>query len=149
MIDSVIYIGAVFQGFCLLSANYLISFPHLTCPRALSMMHVHCFAKMDFSLESQSWTGLRLSLSFSLWSATGFVNDSAVKNRPALQEPQETQIWSLGQEVPLKEGIATHSGVLCWWILMDRGAWPATFCRVAESQHDWSDLASKHELLHF
>ena len=66
MIDSIIYIGAVFQGFCLLSANYLISFPHLTCPRALSMMHVHRFAKMNSSQESQSWTGLRLSLSFSL-----------------------------------------------------------------------------------
>ena len=85
---------------------------------------------------------LRLSLSFSLWSATGFVNDSAVKNLPALQEPQETQIRSLGQEVPLKEGISTHSSVLCWRILMDRGAWPATFCRVAESQ-TWLKRLSK------
>ena len=49
MIDSTINIGAVFQRFCLLLANYLISFPHLTCPRTLSMMHAHRFAKMDSS----------------------------------------------------------------------------------------------------
>ena len=34
-----------------------------------------------------------------------------VKNLPAMQE---TQLLSLGQEDPLKKGIATHSSILVW-----------------------------------
>ena len=47
---------------------------------------------------------------------------SAVKNQPAVQEPQEMWVRSLGWEDPLKEGMATHSSVLAWRIPMDRGA---------------------------
>ena len=36
------------------------------------------------------------------------------KNLPAMQD---TQLWSLGSEEPLKEGMATHSRVLAWGIL--------------------------------
>ena len=36
-----------------------------------------------------------------------------VKNLPAMQE---TQARSLGQEDPLEEGMATHSGILAWEI---------------------------------
>ena len=36
-----------------------------------------------------------------------------VKNLPAMQE---TQIQSLGQEDPLKEGMPTHSSILAWRI---------------------------------
>ena len=43
-----------------------------------------------------------------------------VKNVPAMQE---TWIRSLGWEDPLEEGKATHSSILAWRILMDRGAW--------------------------
>ena len=39
-----------------------------------------------------------------------------VKNVPAMQEPQETQVQSLGQEVPLEEGMATHSSIFAWII---------------------------------
>ena len=39
-----------------------------------------------------------------------------VKNLPAMQETQETQIWSLGREDPLEEGMATHSSILAWRI---------------------------------
>ena len=35
-----------------------------------------------------------------------------VKNLPAMQEPQETWVPSLGQENPLEEGMATHSSIL-------------------------------------
>ena len=42
----------------------------------------------------------------------GFPDDSAVKNLPAIQEMQETQIRSLGQKDPLEEGMATHSSIL-------------------------------------
>ena len=36
-----------------------------------------------------------------------------VKNLPAMQE---TQVRSLGQEDPLKKGMATHSSILAWRI---------------------------------
>ena len=36
-----------------------------------------------------------------------------VKNLPAMQE---TQVQSLGQEVPLQKEIATHSSILTWRI---------------------------------
>ena len=39
-----------------------------------------------------------------------------VKNLPAMQETQEMQVWSLGQEDPLKEEMATHSSILAWKI---------------------------------
>ena len=39
-----------------------------------------------------------------------------VKNLPALQEPQETQVQSLGWEDPLEKEMATHSSILAWEI---------------------------------
>ena len=38
----------------------------------------------------------------------GFPGGSGVKNLPAVQETQETQVRSLGQKDPLEEGMATH-----------------------------------------
>ena len=55
----------------------------------------------------------------------------AVKNPPAVQE---TWVHSLGWEDPLEEGLATHSSILAWRILMDGGAWWATVHGVAKSQ---------------
>ena len=46
-----------------------------------------------------------------------------VKNALAMQE---TWVLSLGWEDPLDQGSATHSSILAWRILMDRGAWKAT-----------------------
>ena len=37
-----------------------------------------------------------------------------VKIPPAVQETQETGVWSLGREDPLEEGLATHSSILAW-----------------------------------
>ena len=45
-----------------------------------------------------------------------FHGGSAVKNPPAMQETQEIQILSLGQEDPLKEGMAIYSSILAWSI---------------------------------
>ena len=53
-----------------------------------------------------------------------------LKNLPAVQE---TWVQSLGWEDPLKEEMATHSSILAWRIPMDREAWQATVCGVAES----------------
>ena len=46
----------------------------------------------------------------------GFPGSSAVKNLPAMQESQGTQVQSLGQEDPLEEGMAIHSSILTWRI---------------------------------
>ena len=37
-----------------------------------------------------------------------------VKNPPAVWETQEMWVWSLGEEDPLEEGMATHSSTLVW-----------------------------------
>ena len=39
-----------------------------------------------------------------------------VKNLPAVQEPQETQVSSPGLEGPLEEGMVIHSSILAWRI---------------------------------
>ena len=39
-----------------------------------------------------------------------------VKNLPAMQELQETQVWSLGWEDPLEKDMVTHSSILAWKI---------------------------------
>ena len=39
-----------------------------------------------------------------------------VKNPPAMQEPQETWVRSVGREDLLEEGMAAHSSVLAWRI---------------------------------
>ena len=59
---------------------------------------------------------------------------SVVKNPPAMQEPQETQVQSLSWEDPRKEGRATHSSILAWRIPIDRRAWKATVYSVIRSQ---------------
>ena len=46
-----------------------------------------------------------------------------VKNPLAMWE---TWVWSLDQEDPLEEGMATHSSILTWRIPLDRRAWWAT-----------------------
>ena len=43
----------------------------------------------------------------------GFPVGSVVKSLPA---DAETQVWSLGQEDPLEEGMVTHSSILAWEI---------------------------------
>ena len=46
----------------------------------------------------------------------GFLRGSAIKNLPAMWEPQEMVVQSLGGEDRLEEGMATHSSMLAWRI---------------------------------
>ena len=39
-----------------------------------------------------------------------------VNNLPEMQEMQEMQVWLVGQEDPLEEGMAMHSSILDWEI---------------------------------
>ena len=57
----------------------------------------------------------------------------SVKNLSAMQE---TQVRFLGQEDPGQKEMATHSSILAWRTLMDRGAWQATVHGVARVEHD-------------
>ena len=58
-----------------------------------------------------------------------------------MQETQETQVQSLGQEDTLEEGLATDSNIpifqySCLENPMNREAWRATVYGVAKSEHD-------------
>ena len=57
-----------------------------------------------------------------------------VKNLPAMQN---TQVQSLGWEDPQEKKMATHSSILAWRLLMDRGFWRATVHGVAKS---WTQM---------
>ena len=59
-----------------------------------------------------------------------------VRNLPAMWE---TRVRSLDWEDPLEKGIATHSSILAWRILMDTGAWRAIVHGVAKNQTWLSD----------
>ena len=59
-----------------------------------------------------------------------------------MQELQETQVWSLSQDDPLEEGMATHSSVLAWkipWTEEPGGLQSMGLQRVG---FHWSDLAA-------
>ena len=58
-----------------------------------------------------------------------------------MQETQETQVWILGQEDPLEDGIATHSSILAQripWTEEPGGLQSVGSQRVG---HEWSDWA--------
>ena len=63
----------------------------------------------------------------------GFPGGSVGRKSASVQETQEMQVQSRGQENSLEEGIANHSSILAWRIPMDRGAWWATVHGVTES----------------
>ena len=60
-----------------------------------------------------------------------------VKNPSAIQETQEMQVWSLGQENPLKEENGNLLQYSCLKNPMDRGAWRATVRGSQRIGHDW------------
>ena len=47
---------------------------------------------------------------------------------------RETQVWSLGWEDALEEGMATHPSILAWRIPMDGEAWQATVQGVVKTE---------------
>ena len=66
-----------------------------------------------------------------------------VKNSLAVQELQDMQVRSLGQEHPLDEGdlleedVETHCSILAWRIPVNGRAWQATVHGVTKS---WTQL---------
>ena len=61
------------------------------------------------------------------------------KNLPEIQETQKTGVRYLGWDDPLEEEMATHSSILAWRILMDRGAWRATVHTVSCTESDMTE----------
>ena len=61
-----------------------------------------------------------------------------------MQETRGTQIWSLGQEDPLEEGMATHSGIPAWRIPETEEPGGLQSMGSQRVGHDWSDLAHTH-----
>ena len=61
-------------------------------------------------------------------------------------KPQETWVWSLGQEDPLEEGTATHSSILAL-----RVPWteePGGLRSKCRKELDWSDLAQQDKAVY-
>ena len=67
-----------------------------------------------------------------------FHSGSPVKNPPVMWE---SQVWSLGREDPLEEGMATHSSILAWRIPQaeETGGLQSTVLQTVG--HDGSSLA--------
>ena len=76
----------------------------------------------------------------------GFLCCSAVKNLPAQQKTQETQVQSLGRDDPLEEGIATHSSILAWRIPRTEDPIGLQSTGSQRVGQDWSDWAHRHNI---
>ena len=61
---------------------------------------------------------------------------SVVKNPPAMQDPQETWVRSLGLENPLEEGMATQSSVLACRIPWTEELDKLQFMELQRLRHD-------------
>ena len=68
----------------------------------------------------------------------GFPNGSAVKNLPVMQEQE---IWSLGQEDPLEEGMATQASILAWRMPRTEETGPIQSMQLQRVGYNWSNLA--------
>ena len=60
---------------------------------------------------------------------------------------QETQIWSVGQEDPLEEGMATYSSILAWEIPWTEEPGGLQSIESQRAGHNWSNLAQAVSVL--
>ena len=75
-----------------------------------------------------------------VWLLT-FRGGPVLKIPPAMQEPQELLVWSLGWEDPLEKEMATHSSVLAWKIPWTEEPGGLQSMGSQRFRHDWSDGA--------
>ena len=80
--------------------------------------------------------GLQGEMDTYICMAGAFLVAQMVNNLPAMRK---TWVRSLGREKPLEKGMSTHSSILAWRILMDRGAWLAIVHGVPKSRTQLSD----------
>ena len=62
-----------------------------------------------------------------------------------MQETQEMQVWFMGREDPLEEGMATHSSILAWRIPRTEEPGGLQSTGSQRDGHDWSNLAQYSE----
>ena len=74
----------------------------------------------------------------------GFPHGSVVENSPAIQEIQEREVWSLGQEDALKKGMITHSSILACRIPWTEEPGRVESMGSLRVGRDWGDLAGMH-----
>ena len=67
---------------------------------------------------------------------TDFPGCSMVKNLPAMQETQETQVPSLGVEDPMENEVAPHSSILAWSIPWTEESGKLQFMGSQKVRHD-------------
>ena len=112
--------------------------------------------------KSKHWYFIRLDKARSMnsglqicvfWSASPVAQQ--VKNLPLMQKMWETQVWSLGQEDPLEEEMATHFSILAWeipWTEEPGGLQSKGSQRVghgwAHAELDWTWPNSHNSCLH-
>ena len=72
----------------------------------------------------------------------GFPSGSTIKNLPAMLE---TQVWSLGQEDALEEGMAVHYIILAWRIPRTEESGGLQSLGSQRVRHDW---VSEHAHMH-
>ena len=61
-----------------------------------------------------------------------------VKNPPAMQETQETEVGSLGWEEPLEKDMATHSSTLSWEVPWTEEPDGLQFMGLQRIRHNWT-----------
>ena len=114
-------------------------------------------APSQCNMEEQIWLPIG-SISFTLTfvfycfcykliTKGSFPGGSVVKNLPAMQESQETQVWSLGWKDPLEEGKAPHSSILAWRIPWTEE--PGRLYSPWGHKRVGYDLVTKQQLIHF
>ena len=103
-----------------------VPFLNLVIGGGLQMLTLPCtyMLHISFGINNIFANFLKKQLSLILYRNYIYLRVSlvaqTVKNLPTMQE---TWVRSVGWEDPLEEGMSTHSNILPWRILMDRGAW--------------------------
>ena len=96
--------------------SYIHTYIHIhTYTYIYIYIHIHTYIHYS-SVRKIPWRTVGYPLQYS-WAS---LVTQMVKN---LSARWETWVWFLGWKDPLEEGMATHSSILAWRILIDRGAW--------------------------
>ena len=120
--------------------HWWVVFPHDEC----IMVHLNVHPLKDIWVVFNFkliWINLPWIYSFYV-TPRALPGGLVVKNLPVVQKMQEIQVWSLGHEEPLEEGIATYSSILAWripWIEEPGGLQSMGLQRV---KHDWTLMHS-------
>ena len=96
----------------------LLLFHSLSVHRATSWnRNLKCFVSLPLVLTQILWVVLatnKIIQRLKTMPSQSFLGAQVQRICLPMQKTQETWVWSLGQEDPLKEEMATHSSILSW-----------------------------------